>query len=133
MLHELTHNVYGPHNDHFYNFLAKLEDEYWEMKRTGRWAGEGFLAPGVRLGMGQVHDVSPAVARLKAASGAERRARIASLNESGGKLGGKALDRNMAKTPGQVAAEVSFSASHPNCQGSETGCLCAYMCPISQN
>jgi hypothetical protein len=49
MLHELTHNVYGPHDEKFYGHLRKLEDEYYALKAKG-WNGEGFLGPGNILG-----------------------------------------------------------------------------------
>ncbi|CCX06849.1 WLM domain-containing protein [Pyronema domesticum] len=49
MLHELTHNVYGPHDEKFYGHLRKLEDEYYALKAKG-WNGEGFLGPGNMLG-----------------------------------------------------------------------------------
>lgn len=32
MLHELTHNLYGPHNDQFYKFLDKLKDRFEEIQ-----------------------------------------------------------------------------------------------------
>lgn len=35
MLHELTHNVFGPHDAKFYELLGKLEGEYDELRRKG--------------------------------------------------------------------------------------------------
>lgn len=32
MLHELTHNLYGPHNDQFYKFLDKLKERFEEIQ-----------------------------------------------------------------------------------------------------
>lgn len=51
MLHELTHNVRVPHDQTFYDFLSRLQEEYYELKRTG-YAGEGFFSKGRRLGAG---------------------------------------------------------------------------------
>jgi hypothetical protein len=33
--HQLTHNVYGPHDAKFYKLLGELEEEYYELKRKG--------------------------------------------------------------------------------------------------
>ncbi|KAF8543498.1 WLM domain-containing protein [Trichophaea hybrida] len=49
MLHELTHNVHGPHDEKFYGFLKKLEEEYYALRARG-WNGEGFYSEGRRLG-----------------------------------------------------------------------------------
>lgn len=32
MLHELTHNIHGPHNDKFYKFLDKLKDRFEQIQ-----------------------------------------------------------------------------------------------------
>ncbi|KAN0066025.1 hypothetical protein ACQY0O_000117 [Thecaphora frezii] len=50
MLHELCHNVHGPHDERFYALLDNITEEYYEAKRKGRWEGEGFLSAGRRLG-----------------------------------------------------------------------------------
>ncbi|TRM65835.1 WLM domain-containing protein [Schizophyllum amplum] len=49
MLHELTHNFRGPHDEAFYKYLDGLEDEYAALKRSG-YSGEGFYSKGRRLG-----------------------------------------------------------------------------------
>lgn len=52
MLHELAHNLRGPHDDVFYQHLDKLTQE-WQETRAGRWLpGQGFLMPGRRLNSG---------------------------------------------------------------------------------
>jgi len=88
MLHELTHNVHGPHDEKFYKFLAELEDEYDALQRSG-YAGEGFFTPGYRLGAGVSHDLPPYLARIRALEAAERRRKTESLTEGGGRLGGR--------------------------------------------
>ena len=50
MLHELAHNVRGPHDTQFYTTLTQLTDEYDAAQRLGYWPGDGFLTPGTRLG-----------------------------------------------------------------------------------
>ncbi|KAG8219423.1 hypothetical protein J3R82DRAFT_347 [Butyriboletus roseoflavus] len=72
MLHELTHNVHGPHDEKFYKLLAELEDEYDALQRSG-YAGEGFFSPGHKLGAGVSHDLPPHIARVRALEAAERR------------------------------------------------------------
>jgi len=74
MLHELTHNVHGPHDQNFYNFLSRLEEEYYELKRSG-YAGEGFFSNGRRLGAGAPQTLPAWVAQQRALEAAERRRR----------------------------------------------------------
>ncbi|KAG9313977.1 hypothetical protein JVU11DRAFT_4753 [Chiua virens] len=88
MLHELTHNVHGPHDEQFYKFLAGLEDEYEALQRSG-YAGEGFFTPGHRLGTGISHDLPPHLARVRALEAAERRRKTEALTKGGGRLGGR--------------------------------------------
>ncbi|KAG0285960.1 hypothetical protein BGZ96_009869 [Linnemannia gamsii] len=49
MLHELTHNIRGPHDQVFYKALDDLNDEYDKVVASG-YTGEGFDAAGHRLG-----------------------------------------------------------------------------------
>ncbi|KAF9785709.1 WLM domain-containing protein [Thelephora terrestris] len=85
MLHELTHNVHGPHDDSFYKYLAGLESEYEGLKRSG-YSGEGFYSRGTRLGVGSSHNLPPHLARLKALEAAEKRRNRSS--GGGRRLGG---------------------------------------------
>lgn len=52
MLHELTHNLYGPHDKTFFDFLNKISDELNTFRFIGKWDGEGFLSEGKKLGSG---------------------------------------------------------------------------------
>jgi len=49
MLHELAHNIRGPHDEKFYKALNDLNDEYDKVVASG-YRGEGFDADGHRLG-----------------------------------------------------------------------------------
>ncbi|KAJ3020721.1 hypothetical protein HKX48_000320 [Thoreauomyces humboldtii] len=110
MLHELTHNVYGPHDAKFYAFMDKLQDEYSDLVAKG-WKGEGFYAPGFRVGQGVSHDLSPHLAKERAALAAQKRAQTdrIMIPVGGRKLGGgsgvgtSGLNRR-GMTPGQLAA-----------------------------
>ncbi|WFD34361.1 hypothetical protein MCUN1_001200 [Malassezia cuniculi] len=53
MLHELAHNVRGPHDTRFYSVLEELTARYDSAMRLGYWPGAGFLSPGQRLGGGR--------------------------------------------------------------------------------
>ncbi|KAI0313787.1 WLM domain-containing protein [Amylostereum chailletii] len=101
MLHELTHNVHGPHDQHFYKFLSGLEDEYEALQRSG-YAGEGFFTKGHRLGAGASHNLPPHVARLRALQAAERRKQVGSVLGGGGRLGGGDL-ANLGLSPRELA------------------------------
>ncbi|KAJ5565702.1 Zinc finger RanBP2-type [Penicillium sp. DV-2018c] len=82
MLHELAHNVIGPHNQQFHALWNQLRDEHEELAMKG-YTGEGFLSQGKRLG-GQRIPLDEA--RRQARAAAEQR-RTLSKN-SGKRLGG---------------------------------------------
>lgn len=50
MLHELSHNVRGPHDDVFFAQLEELVQEWNVLRRHGRLPGQGFTRPGRPLG-----------------------------------------------------------------------------------
>ena len=100
---QLTHNVHGPHDDKFYKFLSSLEDEYDILKRSG-YAGEGFHAPGRRLGVGVSHNVPAHLARQQAIEAAEKRRAVQSVMAGGRRLGGRLPTSGMS--PRELAAMV---------------------------
>ncbi|KAG8695858.1 hypothetical protein FRC09_008883 [Ceratobasidium sp. 395] len=129
MLHELTHNVHGPHDEKFYSFLNKLEDEYHALV-TGGWRGTGFFAPGDKLGSRNtgLRGTEGAFSRFdttgkrKAIEAAEARRRVEALG-SGGRLGGPRVASQSGKTRQELAAEAAerrrldeqlCAASHPS-------------------
>ncbi|EUC63880.1 WLM domain protein, partial [Rhizoctonia solani AG-3 Rhs1AP] len=106
MLHELTHNVHGPHDERFYSFLNKLEDEYDTLIVSG-WRGSGFYAPD---------------GRRRALEAAEARLTAEGLR-SGGRLGGSGPSALGGRTRQELAAEAAerrrmdeqlCAASHPS-------------------
>ncbi|KAI9464941.1 WLM domain-containing protein [Lactarius psammicola] len=103
MLHELTHNVHGPHDQNFYKFLSRLEEEYYELKRTG-YAGEGFFSNGRRLGNGIPQNVAAYLARQRALEATERRRRTDVATGTNGpvRLGGGNL-ASLGLTPRELA------------------------------
>jgi len=103
MLHELTHNVHGPHDQNFYNFLSRLEEEYYELKRSG-YAGEGFFSNGRRLGAGAPQTLPAWVAQQRALEAAERRRRNNTIPGTQGpvRLGGGNL-ASLGLTPRELA------------------------------
>jgi len=103
MLHELTHNVYGPHDASFYKLLEQLEEEWYELKRKG-YSGDGFFSDGARLGGS--HDVPLHIGRIKALEAAEKRRKKLLLMSGGGKLGGGAI-ATKGKTMREVLAEAA--------------------------
>ncbi|KHJ33232.1 putative dna damage response protein wss1 [Erysiphe necator] len=73
MLHELCHNVYGPHDEKFHALWDQLRVELEELVSKG-YTGEGFLSEGHRLGghkLGSGFD--PRVVARRAAAAAEQR------------------------------------------------------------
>ncbi|WFD00991.1 hypothetical protein MYAM1_003751 [Malassezia yamatoensis] len=104
MLHELAHNVRGPHDVAFYETLATLTNEYETAERLGYWSGSGFLSQGARLG-GRGNHLTPAQRRQVAAEQAARRATNASRGSA--RLGGSSMkDRSLR----ELAAEVRLAS-----------------------
>jgi len=101
LLHELTHNVHGPHDQNFYQFLSRLEEEYYELKRTG-YAGEGFFTNGRRLGEGIPLNVPAYLARQRALEAADRRRRTNTETNGPVRLGGGNL-ASLGLTPRELA------------------------------
>lgn len=87
MLHELAHNVHGPHDQHFHALWDKLRDEHQALAMKG-YSGEGFLGNGNRLG-GRRMPLSEA--RRQARAAAERRKTL--QTNSGQRLGGTGIMR----------------------------------------
>ncbi|KAI4254662.1 MAG: hypothetical protein LQ352_002968 [Teloschistes flavicans] len=87
MLHELCHNVHGPHNEAFHNLWNQLRDEHESLIRKG-YTGEGFLSTGHKLGSSAgripIHE-----AQRRARAAAEKRRTLTA--GSGQKLGGAAV------------------------------------------
>ncbi|KAF5384917.1 hypothetical protein D9615_001122 [Tricholomella constricta] len=104
MLHELTHNVHGPHNENFYKFLSELQDEYDALQRSG-YAGEGFFSKGHRVGADVSHDLPPHLARLKALEAAEKRRQTSRVLGRGGRLGGRINTKGLS--PRELAAQAA--------------------------
>ena len=82
MLHELCHNVHGPHNEQFHALWNQLRDEHEALVRKG-YTGEGFLSNGKRLGGSRI-PMQQASRRATAAP--DRRKQLTA--GSGQKLGG---------------------------------------------
>ncbi|KAG5643139.1 hypothetical protein DXG03_001529 [Asterophora parasitica] len=104
MLHELTHNVHGPHDEKFYKFLSELQDEYDALQRSG-YAGEGFFSKGQRVGANVSHDLPPHLARAKALEAAEKRRQTSRVLGSRGRLGGRINTKGLS--PRELAAQAA--------------------------
>lgn len=85
MLHELSHNVHGPHNAEFHALWDQLRKEYEALVGKG-YTGEGFLSDGHKLGGRRV----PTSEVKRAARAAAEKRRNLSAG-SGQKLGGRPL------------------------------------------
>ncbi|GAA6031184.1 hypothetical protein JCM8097_004050 [Rhodosporidiobolus ruineniae] len=107
MLHELTHNLRGPHDDAFFKILDGLQDEYDALRAKG-YSGEGFLGNGRRVGEGVAHDtgVSMREARERMLKGIEDRERVRKVLGTGGKLGGR-VPETKGRRMGEVLAEAA--------------------------
>ncbi|KAH3901347.1 uncharacterized protein SCODWIG_03775 [Saccharomycodes ludwigii] len=56
MLHELTHNLFGPHDSKFYSKLDSLSSEQWIIEQKGLY--NTFLGDGIRLSTFSVTDLT---------------------------------------------------------------------------
>ncbi|KAL9007542.1 MAG: hypothetical protein Q9173_007214 [Seirophora scorigena] len=89
MLHELCHNVHGPHNEAFHSLWNQLRDEHEALLRKG-YTGEGFLSEGRKLG-GSAERIPVHEAQRRARAAAEKRRTLTA--GSGQKLGGAGVLR----------------------------------------
>ncbi|BGP23914.1 hypothetical protein JCM10295v2_002815 [Rhodotorula toruloides] len=103
MLHELSHNVRGPHDDHFFKTLDGLWDQFDQVRVKGYL---GFGGEGRRVGEGVAHDgpLGMREAREKTLKRLEEAERRRKLLERGGKLGGRASDVK-GKRRGDILAD----------------------------
>ena len=88
LLHELCHNIHGPHDSKFYKLLDQFQDELDEFQSKGvEGTGAGFDMPG-RVVDTQRHNPSLVLeAKVKAADAAEKRLHMAKIMGKG-KVGG---------------------------------------------
>eukprot|EP00884_Botryococcus_braunii_P000953 jgi/Botrbrau1/10859/Bobra.0025s0037.1 len=117
MLHELAHNVFGPHNQDFYKLLDEITAECQEFKAKGiGGTGQGFDAPAAGKSGGKGFGAHNAdlrgmrVARLKAA---EERQRVNSIMPKGARrLGGDSRFR--MRSPKEAAAAAAMRREEDN-------------------
>ncbi|KAJ4990215.1 WLM domain-containing protein [Stagonosporopsis vannaccii] len=91
LLHELSHIVFGPHNNDFNNLWNELRDEHQSLLMKG-YTGEGFLTQGQKLG-GRRIPVDEM--RRAARSAAEKRKATTNANAGGHRLGGAPIARGV--------------------------------------
>ncbi|KAJ9511375.1 hypothetical protein QJQ45_029812 [Haematococcus lacustris] len=125
LLHELVHNVQGPHNSVFYKLLDELNDECDELMAKGiTGSGAGFHGPSKgRLGSHAfvpLHNPPSTALREVAARAAEERAKKQRLMTRGpccvGRASGQAsgsLDWR-SLTPAQAAAQAAARRAADN-------------------
>lgn len=101
MLHELCHNVIGPHNQQFHALWDQLRDEHQSLVLKG-YTGEGFLGRGQSLGGRRLplHEAS----RLARQAAEQRKKAAERARGSGQRLGGGGIMR------GQDARQVIADA-----------------------
>lgn len=88
MLHELCHNVHGPHNDAFHALWETLRDEHLTLSLSG-YSGASFLSEGRRLGGGGVAATVPARERGRMpSSSSSRGSGVGVVAVAGRRLGG---------------------------------------------
>ncbi|KAJ3240816.1 hypothetical protein HDU81_002669 [Chytriomyces hyalinus] len=104
MLHELTHNIRGPHDAEFYRNLDMLSKEH-DDNVAGGWTGAGFDSAGIRLGGGR-RKVDEGEARAIALRAALEREKIGKIMipAGGRKLGGSLAGKEKTMSPGEMAA-----------------------------
>lgn len=91
MIHELTHNKFGPHDDKFYKQMEEFRLEHWISERQG--LHDNFLGSGRRLG-GRVTNKSNLASKNFIGRG--KKLGNASLNDTGRRL-----------TPREMAAKAA--------------------------
>lgn len=103
MLHELCHNVHGPHNDAFHALWEKLRDEHMTLTLSG-YSGAGFLSEGRRLGGGAGAVPSRERSRLLRSGGGRTLGAAGVASAAGRRLGGSVAAPAMTPERRRVAA-----------------------------
>lgn len=103
MLHELCHNVHGPHNGAFHALWEKLRDEHLTLSLSG-YSGASFLSEGRRLGGGAAAVPARERGRISSSRGGAAGSGVA---VAGRRLGGsiRALTPDMRRAAAAEAAE----------------------------
>jgi DNA-dependent metalloprotease WSS1 len=119
MLHELTHNIHGPHDGSFYKLLNELKAECEQLMLRGiTGSGMGFDGPSSgRIGgysmIARGHS-TPAERRDAAARAAEERARKATLMPRGPQRLGGDLGVKAVLSPSEAAAAAAAQRVRDN-------------------
>lgn len=109
MLHELCHNVHGPHNGEFYKLLDEIRAELMEHMAKGTGGSfQGYNTPGRQLGGSQ--PLSSLTQNALVA--AQNRARNAGLMPSGPRRVGGDISIRAALRPGEAAAMAAERRLH---------------------
>ncbi|PWN33573.1 WLM-domain-containing protein [Meira miltonrushii] len=83
MLHELAHNLRGPHDEIFFQHLETLTQEFYDLRANRPLPGLGFMSAGQKLGGSGL---------ISAADSAQRRRNISQIIGSGSnRVGGSAI------------------------------------------
>lgn len=106
MLHELTHNHRGPHDEIFFSFLEKLTDELAAYQKHGFF---GFAGRGQRLGAGLRAPLGGEDVRAARIKHLQRVERMRKLLEKGGRLGGEGPKRITSATIATVSTCSSLA------------------------
>ncbi|KAJ1327760.1 DNA-dependent metalloprotease WSS1 [Microdochium nivale] len=107
MLHELAHNVHGPHDSKFHALWNQLRDEHDALALKG-YTGEGFLSQGQRLGGSRKMPMEEA-RRLARASAEKRRVEVVTTRGPGKRLGG-----STARPSRDIRATIAEAAARRN-------------------
>lgn len=116
MLHELCHNVIGPHNQQFHALWEQLREEHEALVRKG-YTGEGFLGQGQMLGGRRMPRQE--ASRLARQAAEQRRVRN---QGSGQRLGGTGILRGQdARAVIADAVERRLKIERGCANGTEAG------------
>ncbi|KAH7027701.1 WLM domain-containing protein [Microdochium trichocladiopsis] len=114
MLHELAHNVHGPHDGKFHALWDQLRDEHEALAMKG-YTGEGFLSQGHRLG-GSARLPMDEARRLARASAEQRRRQQQQHGQhpAGGGYGGRRLGGSAARPDRDIRSTIADAAARRN-------------------
>ncbi|KAK4192838.1 WLM domain-containing protein [Podospora australis] len=111
MLHELAHNVWGPHDQKFHALWDQLREELEGLIMKG-YTGDGFLSKGYRLGG---HHIP--YQEIRRATRAEAERRKPPQASQGRRLGGSA-----PRPGGDIRTVITQSVQRRNSIVSDQGC-----------
>lgn len=121
MLHELAHNLRGPHDDVFFRHLDTLTQEWFDLRAHQRLPGQGFMSAGQMLGGPARAVLNPVQVRAVAGGPAERRKQHAGRTTGTLSMDGPSIEQILTPREAAVLAAERRRQIAAGCPSNHAG------------